>query len=199
DQIATLPGSTKVRERLVKDSLGYLDNLSQEVGTDRPLMRELAAAYEKVAAVQGGVAMSGHGTLLSASSLADMPGALKSLRQAIAIRERVFAMEPNDKEVRQELAFCYVTIGFLHVLNGPPDKAVENLRKGMPIMEELVTADPTDEDLQYKLWNVYLAQAKVLGSPAVPNLGDTEGALAYMNKAQTLGADMVSKHPTNLA
>jgi eukaryotic-like serine/threonine-protein kinase len=199
DQIATLPGSTKVRETLVKDSLEYLDNLSQEVGSDRPLMRELAAAYEKVAAVQGGVAMSGHGTLLSTSNLADMPGALKSLRKAIAIRERVFAMEPNNREVRQELAFCYVTIGFLHVLNGPPDKAVENLRKGMPIMEELVAADPTDEDLQYKLWNVYLAQAKALGSPAVPNLGDTEGALAYMNKAQTLGADMVSKHPTNLA
>ena len=99
DQIATLPGSTKVRERLVKDSLGYLDNLSQEVGTDRPLMRELAAAYEKVAAVQGGVAMSGHGTLLSSSNLGDMPGALESLRKAIAIRERVFAMEPNNREV----------------------------------------------------------------------------------------------------
>ncbi len=199
DAIAVLPGSTAVRQRLVKDALQYLDNLSKETGNDTSLLRELAGAYGKVAAVQGGVAMSGRGTLLSASSLADMPGALESLRKAIAIRERVFAMEPNNKEVRQELAFCYVTIGFLHVLNGPPDKAVENLRKGMPIMEALAAADPADEDLQYKLWNVYLALAKALGSPAVPNLGDTEGALVYMNKAQTLGADLVSKHPTNLS
>jgi hypothetical protein len=32
DEIAALPGSTKVRERLVKDALEYLDNLSQDVG-----------------------------------------------------------------------------------------------------------------------------------------------------------------------
>ena len=162
---------------MIKDALQYLDNLSKETGNDPSLLRELAGAYEKVAAVQGGVAMSGRGTLLSTSNLGDMPGALDSLRKALAIRERVFAMEPGNKEVRQELAFCYVTIGFLHVLNGPPDKAVENLRKGMPIMEALLAADPTDEDLQYNLWNVYLAMAKALGSPAVPNLGDTEGAL----------------------
>ena len=199
DEIAALPGSTKVRERLVRDGLKYLDNLSKDAANDRSLLRELAAAYEKVAAVQGGVAMSGRGTLLSNSNLADTPGALESLRKAIAIRERVFAMEPNSKDVQQELAFCYVTIGFLHVLNGPPDKAVDNLRKGMPTMEALLQADPSDEDLQYKLWNVYLALAKALGSPGVPNLGDTEGALAYMNKAQTLGVDLVSKHPTNLS
>lgn len=199
DAIAALPGSTAVRQRLVKDALQYLDNLSKGASDDVTLLRELASAYEKVAAVQGGIAMSGHGTLLSSSNLGDAVGAVDSLRKALMIRERVFAMEPSNKEVRQELAFCYVTIGFLHVLNGPPDKAVENLRKGMPIMEALVAADPTDEDLQYKLWNVYLALAKALGSPAVPNLGDTKGALEYMNKAQTAGANLVSNHPTNLA
>lgn len=199
DAIAVLPGSTAVRQRLVKDALQYLDNLSKETGNDTSLLRELAGAYEKVAAIQGGVAMSGHGTLLSSSNLGDMPGALESLRKALTIRERLFALDPRNKEVQQELAFCYVTIGFLHVLNGPPDKAVENLRKGMPIMEALVQANPADEDLQYKLWNVYLALAKALGSPAVPNLGDTDGALVYMNKAQTLGTDLMSKHPTNLA
>jgi serine/threonine protein kinase len=199
DQIAALPGSTKVREGLVKDSLEYLNNLSQEVGSDRSLLRELADAYEKVAALQGGIAMSGHGTLLATSNLGDLPGALESLRKAVAIREQVLAMEPHNKDAQQELAFCYVTIGFLQVLNGPPDKAVENLRKGMPIMEALQNADPTSEDLQYKLWNVYLALAKALGSPGTPNLGDTVGALAFMNKAQALGEDLVSNHPTNLA
>ena len=199
DAIAALPGSTALRQRLIKDALQYLDNLSKEASNDPSLLRELASAYEKVAAVQGGIAMSGHGTLLSSSNLGDTAGAVDSLRKALTIRERLLALEPGNKEVRQELAFCYVTIGFLHVINGPPEKAVENLRKGMPIMEALRDADPTDEDLQYKLWNVYLALAKALGSPAVPNLGDTEGALAYMNKAQTLGEDLVANHPTTLA
>jgi eukaryotic-like serine/threonine-protein kinase len=199
DAIVALPGSTKVRERLVTDSLEYLDNLSQEAGSDRSLMRELAAAYEKVGAVQGGVTMSGRGTLLSGSNLGDTDGALASLGKALTLREEVLTLDPNNKSLQQELAFCYVTIGFLHVLNGPPDKAVQNLSKGMPTMEALLVADPADEDLRYKLWNVYLALAKAMGSPAVPNLGDTEGALAYMNKAQTVGAELVSSHPTNVA
>jgi tetratricopeptide (TPR) repeat protein len=126
-----------------------------------------------------------------------MPGALESLRKALAIRERVFAMEPNNREVQQELSYCYPAIGFLYVLNGPPEKAVESLRKGMPTMEALLAADPTNEDLQYKLWNMYMGLAKALGNPAVPNLGDTNGAMAYMDKAQAVGERFASDHPTN--
>ena len=47
DAIADLPGSTKVRERLVKDALNYLDNLSHEAGNDTGLLRELATALRK--------------------------------------------------------------------------------------------------------------------------------------------------------
>ncbi|MDQ6765105.1 MAG: serine/threonine protein kinase, partial [Verrucomicrobiota bacterium] len=35
DQIAALPGSTKVRERLVKDALAYLDRLSKDAASDK--------------------------------------------------------------------------------------------------------------------------------------------------------------------
>ena len=198
DAIAALPGSTLIRQKLVNDALEYLDNLSREATNDASLLRELADAYEKVAAVQGGVAMSGRGTLLSASNLGDTPGALESLHKAQVIREKAFALQPNNNEVRQELSYCYAAIGFLYVLNGPPEKAVEYLRKGMPMMEELLAADPTNEDLQYKLWNLYMGLAKALGNPAVPNLGDTRGAMEYMNKAQSVGERFASIHPTNL-
>ncbi|HYW70574.1 MAG TPA: serine/threonine-protein kinase [Pyrinomonadaceae bacterium] len=54
DEIAALPGSTKVRERMVKDALQYLDSLSQDAGNDVSLLREVAIGYEKTATVQGG-------------------------------------------------------------------------------------------------------------------------------------------------
>src|SRR6185295_14907348 len=53
DDIENLPGSTPVREKMVKDALEYLDNLSGESGADFTLQRELASAYEKVGDVQG--------------------------------------------------------------------------------------------------------------------------------------------------
>ena len=195
DQIAALPGSMKVRERMVKDALQYLDNLSKDAGNDKGLLREIAAAYERVAAVQGGVAMSGRGTILSPSNLGDMPGALESLKRAVAIREKVFGMGGSNGEVRQELAYCYAAVGFLYVLNGPPDKAVEYLRKGIPIMEQQAAVDGSDQDLQYKLWNMYLGLAKALGNPAVPNLGDTKGAMEYMNKAKLVGDKLTMDYP----
>ena len=54
DAIKDLPGATKVRERLVKDALNYLDSLAGEAHGDPELQRELAAAYERVGDVRGG-------------------------------------------------------------------------------------------------------------------------------------------------
>jgi tetratricopeptide (TPR) repeat protein len=160
-------------------------------------MRELAAACEKVAAVQGGVALSDNGRILSTSNLGDMPGTLESLRKALAIRERVLAMEPNSKKVRQELSSCYARTGFLYMFNGPPDKAVEYLGKGTSLMEALLAADPASKDLQYQLWDLYMGLAKSLGSPSVPNLGNTKAAMEYMNKAQSVGDRFASDQPTS--
>jgi len=197
DAIAALPGSTLVRQELVKDALEYLDNLSKDVGNDSSLLRELAGAYEKVAAVQGGIAMSGRGTILSASNLGDTKGAIESLNSALVLRERVFAMEPNNIAVRQELSYCYAAIGFLYVFSGPPEKAANYLRKGLPIIEALLAADSNNEDLQYKLANMYIGLAKSLGIPPYPNLGNTKAAIEYLNKFQSVAERLASHDPTN--
>ena len=83
--------------------------------------------------------------------------------------------------------------------NGPPDKAVDNLRKATPMLEALAAADPTNEDLQYALVDNYQGMAKALGNPTSPNLGDTQGALEYMGKAQPIIEKLAADHPTNLA
>ena len=198
DEIAALPGSTRVRERLVKDALEYLDNLSKEAGNDVSLLSELASAYEKVAAVQGGIAFSSHGTALASANLGDTKGAIHSLNKALAIRERVLAMEPNNKEMQHNLSFCYAGLGELYVSTGPPDKAADNLRKALPIVEALLAGDPTNESLQMNLVDVEAALSKVLGNPIWPNMGDTNGALEYLNKAQQLQEKLAAEHPTNL-
>jgi len=198
DEIAALPGSTRVRERLVKDALEYLDNLSKEAGNDVSLSSELASAYEKVAAVQGGIAFSSHGTALASANLGDTKGAIDSLNKALAIRERVVAMEPNNKEMQHNLSFCYAGLGELYTSTGPPDKAADNLRKALPIVEALLAEDPTNESLQINLVDVEAALSKVLGNPIWPNMGDTNGALEYLNKAQQLQEKLAAEHPTNL-
>jgi eukaryotic-like serine/threonine-protein kinase len=199
DEVAALPGATKVRERMVKDALEYLDNLSQEAGGDTSLMRELAAAYEKVAAVQGGNAASARGTVLSTSNLGNTPGAIASLAKAVAIRERLAALEPNNPETRNELGFSYGFLAEDYLLTGPPEKTAEYGRKTITVLEMSRVVEPGNEDVQYRLLVGYLAVAKALGNPAVANLGDTKGALEYINKAQGIAEKLAADHPTNLA
>jgi len=87
DAIKNLPGSTPVRERLVRDSLQYLDGLAGEVTGDRSLQRELASAYERVADVQGGTLEA---------NLGNTAGAIESGKKALHIRESLLASDPRD-------------------------------------------------------------------------------------------------------
>lgn len=148
--------------------------------------------------MQGAVTVSSRGVGLSTSNLGDTQGAIENLNKALAIRERVAALEKNSSAVRQELAYCYEAVGVLYVYNGPPNKAVESLRKAAPILEALAAADPKNEDLQFNLNDNYQGMAKALGSPISPNLGDTNGAIDYMNKGLPIIEKLVSEHPTNL-
>jgi len=198
DAIAALPGSTETRERLVKDGLEYLDNLSEEAGDDRGLLRELADAYEKVAAVQGGAAVSKRGALLSSANLGDTAGATASLKKAVAIREKLCALEPANRELQNELAFCYATLAGNYLLIGPPEKAIEYTRKSIPLLESSLTVEPSNEEIQYKLSVVYLALAKALGGAGLANVGDTKGAREYMGKSQALLERLTTQFPTNL-
>ena len=47
--------------------------------------------------------------------------------------------------------------------------------------------------------NIYNGMARALGSPGVPNLGDTKGSLEYLNKVLTVDEKLVADHPANLA
>src|SRR5205807_8653210 len=143
---------TTVADDHLRTGVSYgLDNLSKDASNDTTLLREIAAAYEKVSMVQGGYALSSRGNVLATSNLGETRGAIENLNKALAIRNRVFALQPNNKDVRQELALCYERIALIYVYNGPPDKAVDNLRKATPMLEALAAADPTNEDLQYAL------------------------------------------------
>jgi non-specific serine/threonine protein kinase/serine/threonine-protein kinase len=104
DEIAGLPGSTPVRERIVALGLDYLERLSREAADDAGLQRELAEAYERIAAVQGGVGQA---------NLGDLEGAIASQRRALELRERVAGAAPEDLAAILTLARAHARLGDL--------------------------------------------------------------------------------------
>jgi serine/threonine protein kinase len=141
DAIKALPGATKVRERLVKDALTYLDSLAGEAQDDPALQRELAAAYERVGEVLGGS---------SGGNLGDAPGAVAAQKKALRIREVLASANPRDPQARRDLASSYKKLGRLPD-PANPDGGEQHLRKARMLYAELAQEKPGDDELQLEL------------------------------------------------
>ena len=169
DAIKNLPGSTPVRERLVRDSLQYLDGLASEATGDRTLSRELASAYERVADVQGGTLEA---------NLGNTTGAIESGKKALRIRESLLASDPQNMGVQRELAWSYFKIGTLLWETGDMSGAADYLRQTIRLREGLANTEPANVEHQYELSNAYDRMGMLLSEQ-----GDLAGALTWYRRS----------------
>lgn len=183
DGIEKLPGSTPVREMLVRDALGYLDTLSQEAGDDPSLQRELAAAYRKVGDVQGGANYGNTG---------DTQGMLDSYRKALAIREAVASANPANRDDRSALAGTYIDVGIALDRAGDPACKMVMSRKALAIYQELSAADRTGKSLRSDLAKAYwhVANASV-------TLGDLQSGIENYRSAGKIYEELSSAEPSH--
>ncbi|HVF72778.1 MAG TPA: protein kinase [Chthoniobacterales bacterium] len=197
DGIAAFPGSTELRKQLVKDALDYLNNLAR-AGTDDPtLLREIATAYKRIGDVQGGVLTNVNaGGTISASNLGDTAGALENYNKARTIRERLANLQPNDSEIRFELAEINNNLGEINVTLGRPAEAAGHFRHSIDALRLLLSNAPNEKRLLSELRSSYWALATVLAINA-SNLGDVPGALEAMRNGIVLGEALVTQEPAN--
>jgi tetratricopeptide (TPR) repeat protein len=181
DAIKALPGATKVRERLVKDALTYLDSLAAEAHDDPVLQQELAAAYERVGDVRGGA---------SGGSLGDLAGAIESYTKALQIREALVATNSSDRQARRDLAGTEKKIGDSLSVTSKPGDGVDYLRKALALDLDLSKAQPRDDDLQVELADIHTA----LGHALVWR-GDLADALEHYRATIAIAETLTGKHP----
>jgi non-specific serine/threonine protein kinase/serine/threonine-protein kinase len=94
DAIASLPGSTRAREKLVHHALRYLDGLSREAKGDLALQRELALAYTRIGDVQGRPMFP---------NLGQTPAALASYDHAFALLRDASRAQPDSASIAHDL------------------------------------------------------------------------------------------------
>ncbi len=183
DAIKDLPGATKVRERLVKDALNYLDSLAGEAQGDSELQRELAAAYERVGDVRGGFV---------AGSLGDSSGAIESYTKALRIRETLVAVNASDTQARRELSSIHQKLGFGLLGTSDEPKGWEHLQKALTLCQDLAREQPANEDLQFEL-----AGARNRLGTAMTNQNQIDGALEQHRAALAICEKLAGSHPQN--
>jgi eukaryotic-like serine/threonine-protein kinase len=174
DAIADLPGSTPVRQKLVKDALAYLDSLARESSQDASLQRELAAAYSKIADVQGNSNMA---------NLGDLDGALGSYRKSFEIRKRLLIKNPDDLKLQQDVAQSYLGIGDILSNTGDVKESFANFQHAIELLESIQKKSGDDPALLMLLAEAYSGAGDVKGNPFRPNLGDLSQGLDLHRKA----------------
>jgi tetratricopeptide (TPR) repeat protein len=183
DAIKDLPGATRVRERLVKDALAYLDSLAKDAGGDLALQRELASAYDKLGDVRG---------TAGGASLGNLAGALENYRQALRIREELVAANPRDPQARHDLAMSYRNIGYRLLDTDKPADGMEYLRKASSFYIDLTMEQPTDAGLQFELADVRNRMGVALSVS-----GNESAALDQHRAALAICEKLVASKPTN--
>jgi len=188
DAIANLPGSTPVRQRLVKDGLEYLDSLSKEAGSDVDLQRELATAYEKVGRVQGNS---------YDLNLGDTAGAMKSYLKSLEIRERLARNDPANRGIRDELANSHEGIGDIMGATDDLKGALQHYQEALSGRRSLVSSDPASNDYKYTLADLCKRVGDLKGNPGSANLGDTVGALESYSESIKLFESLLAVSPAS--
>jgi len=171
DAIEALPGSTAVRERLVRDAQVYLDSLVAEGGSDSGLQRELAAAYDRLGTVLGRPA---------GANLGDTAGAMESYRKALKIREALAAADPRNPQARRELAQSHRRIGW-QMGTTEFDAGREHFRQAIAIYTQLVTEQPGDTETRVGLASAHNELGLIL-----EGRNDLAGALENERRALAL-------------
>ncbi len=166
DSISHLSGATGAREVLVRRALDYLDRLSKEAGDNESVERDLAAAYKRIADVQGET---------GSSSLGHEADAQQSYYRAAHFYEDLIKRRPHNYDYRRELAICYEKLGPLQV--AAPDQ-LRLARLAVATFEQAsgTQYDPVLHDSDLAMAHFYLAMA-------LSDSSDYDGALTEYARA----------------
>ena len=185
DAIRDLPGSTPARKILVERALKYLDGLSKESGDDRSLMRELAAAYERVGEVEGHFLQS---------NLGDAARSLDSYRRALTLRERLAASGQREVQDQLALAGCRRRVANQLWATGSTRGARDEIARAIAVANALTPnmAVLTEEAAEYNL------QAEIFGNTEMGGLADPAGALQSVQREEQVVATMLELAPDDV-
>lgn len=178
DGIADLPGSTALRERLVKDAQGYLETLAAQAGEDTALRQELATSYLKLGDVQG----DPYG-----SSLGDTASAKQSYLQGQALAESVQRQLPDDRAARRTLARSYEKLGAIEEVSGNLEVALEGYLTAAKLDRALLAEAPDDLDQKYAL-----SRDEIAAGQTLEQLGRVDEAMTHLEESLVLRREVAA-------
>ena len=181
DQTIKLPGSTPLLEKMVQDTMVYLDTLAAESDGDASLQSEIATAYQRIGDVQGNPYQG---------NLGNIKGATVSYQKSLEIREKLVAGDPSNTGLQRDLAKSYESAGDMSWRIGEYDNAYDSYQKSLQIHTGLAGAATGTVDDRYEV-----ARARHRIGQALARKGDSDGALENFRLGQETFQEIVAAAP----
>ena len=120
----------------------------------------------------------------------DLPGALKSFRDGLAIAEQLSRADPGNAGWRRDVSVSYDRVGDVLVAQGDLPGALKSFRDGLAIAEQLSRADPGNAGWRR---DVSVSYAKI--GDALVRSGDWAGGRESLLAGRAIIALLVERHP----
>jgi len=189
DAVSQLPKSAELRQKIVAQSLKYLDTLARESPNDPKVLNELGESYVRLARVQG---------FPGASNLGDTAGALASLEKARSAFESLVRIRPT---AHSRGALCLALEELAPVLRraGRVQEAVAAAERYLQLATDLLAARPQSAGhrLRVDLARSLLGGALLSRAQANRSIVDLQRSTASYGQVLD-DLPLISKIPDNL-
>lgn len=183
DGIAQLPGATAMREKMVKDSLEFLDNLSAETIDNLELQRDMVKAYRKVGDIQGA---------FDTGNVGKTNDSVASYEKALTIQQKIVERNPENIEDRISLANLSIDIGILTSTIGDLQRSENNFQKSLSLFTDLQNEAANNVKVQSGLARTYWSIASLQTSQ-----NNLNGSLENYAKAVEIYQKLSIVEPNN--
>jgi len=138
--LATIPGTTPLREQVVDMTTKYLNEIAAEGVQDTALVRTLADAFDKLGTVQG---------YEWSANVGRTQEGYRSLKKAYELREQLHRANPAHEEYKLDLCISATKLCNFDRDHGRVDEAVALSRESVELMAELRAEHP--DSRRYKI------------------------------------------------
>jgi non-specific serine/threonine protein kinase/serine/threonine-protein kinase len=172
----------------IGDLQGALESYEKAQAIRRRLLQSDAESAEKQAALAGNLEVTANINLNGG----EFDKAETSLAEAVALREKVVAANPQDSAARASLGYAVRTSSYVPFYNSQPEKAMELSRRALEIFAELSRELPDDAFINMQHANVYID----LGE-GYAYLDNAARAQENILKGSDMLASVYEKHPND--
>jgi serine/threonine protein kinase len=122
----------------------------------------------------------------------DYAGAVQSFRQSASIREPIASAANSGLYVRTHLVGDYIGLATALRNTGDVDQSLDVSSKGLRLIQELSSSNPTNATLRE-----YLGETFSLSAPLLESKGNYDLALEYYRDSNRIFADLRAADPAN--